>query len=90
MVNIPLGSNMSKAHRIKITPKYFNLVSARIKNFELRKNDRDYRVGDTLVLCEWNGGGGYFTGNEISRKVKYLLEDVPEFGLKEGYCIMGW
>ena len=90
MSNNPLGANMAKAHRIKIAPKYFNLVAARIKNFELRRNDRDYHVNDTLVMCEWNADGGYFTGNEISRKIKYILEDVPEFGLKEGYCIMGW
>ncbi|MGL6198711.1 MAG: ASCH/PUA domain-containing protein [Lachnospiraceae bacterium] len=85
-----LGDNLPRAHRIKIPPEYFTLVKARIKNFELRKNDRGYEVGDTLVLCEWNEKGEYFTGNEVTRKVKCMLEDAPGWGLKEGYCIMGW
>ncbi len=39
-------------HELKIQPKYFNAVLMGTKNFEIRKNDRDYHVGDRLWLRE--------------------------------------
>lgn len=42
-------------HDLKITPKYFDDVWNGIKRFELRKDDRDYQIGDTLLLREWDG-----------------------------------
>lgn len=76
-----------KAVRKKILPCYFKEVKERRKNFEIRKDEDDIQVGDTLVLYEY---ADYFTGRTVSRKVKYVLRDVPEYGLKEGYCIIGF
>ena len=42
-------------HELKILPEYFNLVASREKTFEIRKNDRNYHAGDTLILKEWDG-----------------------------------
>ena len=39
-------------HRIKILKPYFEAVAAGDKTFELRKDDRPYKIGDTLVLTE--------------------------------------
>ena len=72
-------------HELKILPKYYNDVVAGKKNFELRKNDRNFQVGDILVLKEWSGD---YTGRKIEAEVKYILQDCPEYGLDEGYCIM--
>lgn len=79
---------MKKAIRKKILPCYFADVKARRKNFEIRKDEDDIQVGDLLVLCEWDGTK--YTGKEVSRTVKYVLRNVPEYGLAEGYCIIGW
>ena len=79
---------MAKGIRKKILPCYFEEVKARNKNFEIRKDEDDIQVGDTLVLCEWNET--HYTGREVSRKVKYVLRNVPQYGLQEGHCIMGW
>lgn len=76
-----------RIHNIKIQRKYYDDILTKNKNFEIRKNDRDYQVGDLL----------YFTiidENELTQDksfypIKYILKDVPEFGLKEGYCILG-
>ena len=77
-----------KAVRKKILPKYFVEVVERNKNFELCKDDDDIQVGDKLILSEWNGN--CYTGKSVTRTVKYILRNVPEYGLQEGYCIIGW
>ena len=41
-------------HELKILPEYFKAQKAGKKNFEIRKNDRDYKVGDKLVLTEYD------------------------------------
>lgn len=75
-----------KIVRKKILPQYFNDVAIGMKHFELRKDEDNIQVGDTLVLCEWDGD---YTGMEITRYVTYVLRNVPEYGLMEGYCIIG-
>lgn len=54
-----------RIHQLKIAPKYFNAVVAGQKTAELRKDDRGYKVGDVLSLCEWKHG--VFTGREWAR-----------------------
>ena len=78
-----------KTIRKKIMPIYFDAVESRQKNFEIRKDEDDVQIGDRLVLGEWKETYG-FTGRFITRKVKYVLRNVPEYGLKEGYCIISW
>lgn len=77
-----------KRHEIKILPQYFADVSKGIKQFELRKDDRDYQVGDLVRLREWDGKE--YTGNKMIVGIKYVLRDCPEYGLMDGYCIFGW
>ncbi|RZI48444.1 DUF3850 domain-containing protein [Lactococcus kimchii] len=39
-----------KTHELKLDIKYFDDVESGKKNFEIRKNDRDFQVGDILEL----------------------------------------
>lgn len=71
---------------LKILPQYFEDVKAYKKNFELRKNDRDFKVGDTIILREWSGE---YTGRIIERKIEYIYEGRGEYGLSKGYSILG-
>ena len=75
-------------HELKILPKYFRDVQSRDKNFELRKDDRGFKVGDLIILYEYKDGK--FTDRILKRYIKYILRDCPEYGLKEGYCILGF
>lgn len=68
-------------------PEYFEAVQENRKKFELRKDEDNIQVGDELILEEWNGE---YTGNYTWRKVTYVLRNVQEYGLKDGYCIIGW
>lgn len=79
----------SREHYLKILPKYFKEVINNNKHFELRKDDRDYRVGDFIILQEY--ANGEYTGEQTKPiKIKYILRNCPAYGLKSGYCILGW
>ena len=75
-----------KIHYIKAWPEFFGPVKKKKKQFEMRKNDRDYKEGDILVLQEWNMGGTGYTGKECVRVVTFILTEG--FGLMGGYCCM--
>jgi hypothetical protein len=86
---------MPTVHKLKIAPRWFDAVSYGAKPFEVRRDDRDYQVGDVLVLREWieyhwTPWGGYYTGRSVMRRVTYVLrhEDFPQ-GIAEGYCVLG-
>ena len=53
-----------------------------------RKDDRGYQVGDIVILKEWDGE--VYTGRDIALKIKYILRNCPEYGLADGYCILGF
>lgn len=73
-------------HELKIKPEYFQAVWNGQKRAELRKDDRDYKVGDLLVLKEWDGEK--HTGSVVAVRVTHILRNCPEYGLADGYCIL--
>lgn len=86
MENLPSdGKAADKVHEIKIVASYYDDVTSGRKRFELRKNDRGYKVGDTLKMLEFEGGK--HTGRIIDADIIYMLEDCT--GLEDGYCILG-
>ncbi|EEI9464533.1 TPA: DUF3850 domain-containing protein [Salmonella enterica] len=60
-----------KIHAIKIAPKYLDAVVTGQKKAELRKNDRGYKTGDVLSLCEWKHGK--YTGREWAAVITHVL-----------------
>jgi hypothetical protein len=66
-------------HDLKCWPKYYQAVKSGAKPFEIRRCDRDYNVGDTLHLREWDPETEEYTGRELSKKVTYRLyvDDIP-------------
>ena len=74
-------------HELKILPEYYLAVTSHLKEFEIRKNDRDYHVGDVLILREWNGE--HYTGRTVTKTIKYIFVGTGEYGLSEGYCVLG-
>lgn len=53
----PPPSVSPQQHKLKCWPEFFIVVQGGLKNFEIRKNDRDYKVGDELVLQEFSPCG---------------------------------
>lgn len=74
-------------HELKILPKWFEDVQSGKKKFEIRKNDRNYRVGDFLILKEWNRGK--FTNRYLIRQIEYIYQGDGTYGLSEEYCVLG-
>lgn len=74
-----------RVHHLKIKQEYFLAKLQGVKPFEIRKNDREYQIGDTLVLHELDDQGKY-TGRTINQSVNYLFEN-PDY-LQEGYLIL--
>jgi ASC-1-like (ASCH) protein len=60
-------------HELKILPEYFKAVVKGKKTFEIRTNDRPFKVNDHILLKEWTGND--YTGNEIKVRIKYILDD---------------
>ena len=81
-------------HDLKSWPEFFAPVLDGTKKFELRINDRNFNVGDTLRLREWDDRKAIYTGRSIQKRVTYILEGggsgfiPPRVGLTRKYVIM--
>lgn len=71
-------------HELKTYPEYFQETLNANKLFECRLNDRNFQVGDTVILKEWSGSS--YTGREITSTIKYILDNFE--GLTDGYVML--
>lgn len=62
-------------HELKIWPQYYKPVSEGKKTFEIRKNDRGFQAGDTVLLREWNPDypSHNYSGESLEFKIGYVL-----------------
>jgi hypothetical protein len=74
-------------HDLKSWPEFFDPVIKEKKHFEVRKNDRNFKVGDILRLQEWNPEQGIYTGRFTTREVTYILPG-GKFGIDKDYIVM--
>lgn len=75
-------------HHLKTWSRYFHDIDCGLKDFELRKKDRNFKVGDVLMLEEVDEFSLLSTGKVIQKTIKYILEG-GEFGLHSDYVILG-
>ena len=78
-------STSQATHNLKTLPPYYDASAAGLKTFEIRLDDRNYRIGDILHLQEWSGNA--YTGRSHCKQVTYILRDKPY--VPEGYVCMG-
>lgn len=83
-VEVPETVMDDRRHKLKLAKMFFEDVRLGRKSFELRKNDRDYKIGDILELREMDNGEP--TGRVIEKEITYIMEGFA--GLKEDYCIL--
>jgi ASC-1-like (ASCH) protein len=81
-----------KTHNLKIIQPYFDKLKAGTKKWELRFNDRDYRIGDALILQEYDPSNKTYSGESLTAHVVDIFygagDGKSSYGLIEGYCLM--
>lgn len=93
-----------KIHELKLDLKYFYSVKSGLKAFEIRKNDRDFKVGDTLALTAFHSGRyamvyGSDLVNDLPKHrsvnqqeattIFFDVTYITDYEQKDGYVVMG-
>lgn len=73
-------------HELKTHPQYFDLVEAGLKSFELRKDDRAFGTGDTLLLQEYDPDEECYTGAVLCAVVTCVVRGA---WLAPGHVALG-
>lgn len=69
-----------KTHELKIKSNYLDDIESGKKTFEIRKNDRNYQVGDEII---------FIIGFDYSHAMYEITYIHSELGLQEGYVVLG-
>ena len=72
-----------KLHELKLLKEYAIPKTKGIKPFEIRKNDRDFNVGD-LVTYTVPDSSLY---NELLKGKVYKIEYITNYEQKDGYVV---
>jgi DNA-directed RNA polymerase subunit E'/Rpb7 len=72
-------------HNLKIKYEFAKLHFIGKKNWELRKNDRDFKIGDTIQfkIIEFENSSDW----SYERIITNVFDDTS-LGLKDGYVIL--
>lgn len=88
---------MRKIHELKTWPDYFAPIKSGIKTFDVRRTrDRDFQLGDQLVLREWDDRTREYSGDEVHCRIIYILQGVgfggiePLAGIMPGFAVLGF
>lgn len=81
-------------HALKCDAPFFDAVAEQRKNFEIRKQDRDFKVDDKILLQEFvvdkETEKGKYTGKEQELIITDVFSDQPKMGLKQNFCIISF
>lgn len=66
-----------KFHELKTWPEYFEAIKRGAKTFEIRKNDRNFAVGDVLLLRKYCPHCKSYLGDSETVIVNYVLKEQP-------------
>ncbi|GGD05615.1 DUF3850 domain-containing protein [Enterococcus wangshanyuanii] len=72
-------------HELKIDREYFMAVLEDLKKFEIRYNDRDFKVGDIVILKEIDSVNRKLTGRQIKTEITY----ITNYEQKNNYVVFG-
>lgn len=70
---------------LKTWPKYFEAILSGSKRFEIRRNDRPFMVGQTLILREFDPEDQTYTGRAVAAQITYMTD----FEQKPGFVVLG-
>lgn len=84
-------------HELKIWPPHFADLLDGSKAFDVRRNDRRFKVGDAVKFREFvpqqSTNDGIYTGRNFWMRIRYILDPRPDrdpdCGLVAGYVVLG-
>jgi hypothetical protein len=82
------GVRDMKLHKLKTLNPFFEDVWSGLKDFEVRKNDRNFKVGDRLQLIEYSPKYPIMQPRYIFKDIKYILEG-GQYGISNDYVVIG-
>jgi hypothetical protein len=92
-------TNKIAKHELKLNTQYFDDVEEDIKSFEIRKNDRNFRVGDILSFVRYDEDGyakkrndGVVTHVSSSEEADHLdrvIVYLSDYEQKADYVVLG-
>lgn len=71
-------------HEWTVSSEDFDAITSGKKKFEIRKQDRDFTVGDLLILREGQQGAG--TGDRYYVRITY----ITDVGQPDGQVVLGF
>lgn len=80
-------------HELKSWPKFFNQIIAGLRMHELRRNDRNFQIGDRIKLCEFDPDSQAYTGRTFAVEITSITSTkescaVSKDALHPEFCIM--
>ena len=82
---------MTTMHELKTDCDSFHQIWHSRKLFELRPDDRNFQVGDVLLLREHGVDANNepkYSKRSLLMLVVYVLRNVPEYGLQPGFAAL--
>ncbi len=76
-----------RAHALKVDSLHFKDLSRGVKTFEVRLNDREYKIGDLLLLFDYDTEQERYKVNFMVRRVSYILNG-GQYGIESKYVVM--
>jgi hypothetical protein len=82
-----------KTHIVKSWAHFYDAILRGWKTHDLRKDDRDYQVGDSLQLERYDNINGRYTGEHLQARITYITnKQMPcafsSSVLPADYCIL--
>jgi uncharacterized protein YqfB (UPF0267 family) len=82
-----------EVHNVKSWAHFYDAIVKGDKTHDLRKNDRNYKVGDCLNLQRYDNINGVYTGERCIVVITYITStEIPcafsSAVLDKDYCIL--
>ncbi len=84
---------MPKVHHVKSWPQYFASIKEGQRTHDLRRNDREFQVGDLMILAEFDPQAQKYTGETCEVEITSMTSTsqpcaVSSEALDPAFCIL--
>lgn len=84
---------MATTHHLKSWPQFFRPIREGNRTHELRRNDRDFAIGDLLILHEFDPATRTYTKEECELEVTSMTSfaepcAVSDEAMNPNFCIL--